>query len=403
MINAPSDRTSRRPVLAALFAAVVVATLLPAARNGAAETFGIETMLPFFYGVTGIRADGGNNVVITGATGLPNLSQGLPAFIYEGPLADVTSVTTTSDPRLHLFTPIISGTSAFASAFYGPNTHRYNPSAIPEGSIRAVGTYLATGPADFQKGMLYDGSLDGSGTWTSLQVPGADIGETIPHSTMGNLVVGNYNLVTSLSVGHPFVYDIVTHSYTLLDINSALGGTIYGIWQNGGETSTSYTIIGGLAQTASSTGQAFVASYDSLSQNVSGLTLYNFNDNVAIDTHFEGISAFAGGFSIAATYVSGTSSGAYAFIPYSGELGSYVYGAAIWKGITNTVNGNTTSGDTVIDDKVMGIYPVTGGVYSYITTVPEIDPASSRSAVALVLGALACVERRLARRRGPAC
>ena len=394
MFRSLSAAPARRAVLAAAFAAT-----LATAAVGRAQSLGISTMLPFDYGVTGIRAGAGDNVVITGGTGLPNLIQPTPAFIYEGPLADVTSVTTTGDPRLHLFTPIFSGSAAYSSMFYGPNTHRFNPSSIAEGNIRAVGAYLQTGPADFQKGMIYDGPLDGSGTWTSLQVPGADVGVTIPHSTMGNLVVGNYNLLTDLSVGHPFVYDIVTQSYNRLDINGAYEATIYGIWQNGGETSTSYTIIGGLSQTASSKGQAFVASYDSFTQNLSGLALYNFAGDVNIDTHFEGISAYQGGFSIAANYVSGSTSGAYAFIPYSGAVGSYVYGAATWKSVVNNVNGAATTGDTVIDDKVMGIYAVSGGIRSYVTGVPEIDPGGTAAVVAMVLGTLASLERGLCSRR----
>lgn len=377
----------------ALPAVVLVAGMVSAAV-GRGESLGISTILPFDYGATGIRADSGTDVVITGGTGLPNLIQPTPAFIYAGSLDALTSVTTSSDARLHLFMPSFGGTTAYASMFYGPNTHRFNPSSIPAGSIRAVGAYLQNGPADFQKGMIYDGPLDGSGTWTSLQVPGADIGTTIPHSTMGNLVVGNYDLLTALSVGRPFVYDIVSGSYKRLDINGAYAATVYGIWQNGGDGSSSYTLIGGLKQTASSTGQAFVVSYDSVSQNLSGLALYNFADDVGIDTHFEGISAFAGGFSIAANQVAGASSGAYAFIPYSGAVGSYVYGAATWKSITNTVNGATTTGDTVIDDKVIGIYPVAGGIRSYVTTVPEIDPAGLASVLALLGGGLGLLERR---------
>ncbi len=382
----------RRAILAAVLAAAIPQAL-------SAETLPITTMLPFDYGVTGIRADAGSDVVITGGTGLPNLIQPTPAFIYSGPLEGATAATTTGDPRLHLFTPTFSGSSAYSSMFYGPNTHRFNPSTIAAGSVRAVGTYLETGPADFQKGMIYDGPLDGSGTWTSLQVPGADIGATIPHSTMGSLVVGNYNLLTDLSVGHPFVYDIDTQSYERLDINGAYAATVYGVWQNGGETSTSYTIIGGLSQTSSSKGQGFVASYDSLTKHVSGLALYNFDGDTNIDTHFEGISAFQGGFSLAANYVSGSTSGAYAFIPYSGAVGSYVYGDATWKSVVNTVNGAATTGDTVIDDKVMGIYAVTGGIRSYVTGVPEIDPGSTGAVVAMLLGTLASLERRLPSRR----
>lgn len=398
MSNAPSPH----PIVRSGLAVACAGMLLVAAHDAASQTVGITTMLPFDYGVTGIRADDGNDVVITGGTGLPNLIQPTPAFIYRGTLADATAVTTTGDPRLHTFMPTFSGSTAYSSMFYGPNTHRFNPSSIAAGNIRAVGAYLQTGPADFQKGMIYDGPLDGSGTWTSLQVPGPDIAVTIPHSTMGNLVVGNYNLLTDLSVGHPFVYDIVTQSYTRLDINGAYEATVYGIWQNGGETSSSYTIVGGLSQTQSSKGQAFVASYDSTRQEVSGLALYSFAGDPGIDTHFEGISAFNGGFSIAANYVSGATAGAYAFIPYSGAVGSYVYGSATWTGIVNTVNGTPTTGDTVIDDKVMGIYAVTGGIRSYVTVVPEIDAGSSGSIAALVVGALAALERRMARRRGTA-
>jgi hypothetical protein len=352
-------------------------------------------MMPFDYGVTGIRADTGNSVVITGGIGPPNLRQGPPAFISKGPLNAVTSVTTISNPHLHLFRPTFGGNAVYGAMFYGPNTHRFNPSAIPEGNVRAVGTYLENGPNDLQKGMIYDGSLDGTGAWTSLQVPGADIAATIPHSTMGNLVVGNYNLLTSLSEGHPFVYDIVSQSYTRLDINGAEAATIYGIWQNGGELSTSYTIIGGLVQAASSKSQGFIASYSAISQGVTGLALYSFADDVDIATHFEGISAYNGGFSIAANAVSGAgSSPAYAFIPYTGTVGSYSYGHATWTAVVNSINGSSATGDTVIDDRVMGIYSVGVGARSYITSVPEIDPRGFGSVLALVLGSLGFLERR---------
>ena len=53
----------------------------------------------------------------------------------------------------------------------------------------------------------------------------------------------------------------------------------------------------------------------------------------------------------------------------------------------------------MIDDKVMGIYAVTGGIRSYVTGVPEIDPGSTGAVVAMLLGALASLERRLPSRR----
>ena len=82
-------------------------------------------------------------------------------------------------------------------------------------------------------------------------------------------------------------------------------------------------------------------------------------------THFEGISAVDGGFSVTATTVQGAS---YGFIPTNSD-GSF--GTASWIAITNNVSTNLITGDTVIDTTVMGIYTSTNGIYSYISTVPE--------------------------------
>ena len=58
--------------------------------------------------------------------------------------------------------------------------------------------------------MIYQGPIDGvGGTWTQIDVPsdganvvggiviGTTVADTILHSTMGDLVVGNYDLVQS--------------------------------------------------------------------------------------------------------------------------------------------------------------------------------------------------------------
>ena len=56
-----------------------------------AKTAGIQSILPLNYGVTGVRQDVGGNVVITGGTGPPSLTDGTPAFIYDGPLGQFPS------------------------------------------------------------------------------------------------------------------------------------------------------------------------------------------------------------------------------------------------------------------------------------------------------------------------
>src|SRR6185436_5138971 len=93
-------------------------------------------------------------------------------------------------------------------------------------------------------GCLYEGLLDGSGIWTQI-LPTSDkpVINTICHSTMHNLIVGNYD--TILIAGKAFIYDIEKHTYYDIIKPGAQSITAYGIWYNGGE---SYTICGGYTE-----------------------------------------------------------------------------------------------------------------------------------------------------------
>jgi len=71
--------------------------------------------------------------------------------------------------------------------------------------------------------MMYQGPADGSGTWTTINVPdtiaGGTVANTVPHSTMGDLVVGNYDLAGApLSCGNAFVFDARSGQYRALSI-----------------------------------------------------------------------------------------------------------------------------------------------------------------------------------------
>jgi len=329
------------------------------------KTATIQTVLPVDYGITGVRQDVGGNVVVTGGTGDPSLKGGTPAFIYYGPLNQMPSSTTASS--LHLFTPVIAGQTVTSAQFYGPNTSLFDPS-IGTGNIRAVGAYRYTA-SNFQTGMIYNGPLDGSGTYTQIAAPGdgsGPVGDTIPHSTMGTLVVGNFDYQSSQTQGHGFIYDMSTKTYKTVDIGQ-YGTTLYGIWQNGGPSSTSYTIVGGYSGKPSAA-KAFIENYNSSTQQFSGFHAYSFNNQRSIITHFEGISAVPGGFSIAATEVSRKNVGAsYAFIPVK-KNGTF--GTAHWVAMKNTINHTPTTGDTVIDTSLMGIYPIGNGqANSYLAKV----------------------------------
>lgn len=210
----------------------------------------IEQILPADYGVTGIRQDSGGNVLLSGGTGSPSLNALTPAFLYYGALNSASIPSTVCGPGLHTYTPDFGGGPITGGAqFYGPNTSYYNP-AIGAGNVSVVGAYKLTANATYQQGMIYHGPLSGiGGTWTSIVAPGVGngtVGDTIPRSTMGDLIVGNFDYVGSEARGHAFIYNTANGTFNYLP-NNDYSNTAYGIWQNGGGNSTHYTIVGGFS------------------------------------------------------------------------------------------------------------------------------------------------------------
>ena len=138
----------------------------------------------------------------------------------------------------------------------------------------------------------------------------------------------------------------------------------------GGPSGTLYTIVGGYSDNVHGA-KAFIEDYNSTTHQFSNFRSLSFDNRPSIVTHFEGISAVAGGFSIAATEASPRSHRWCILRIYSREeVGRF--GTASWVAMTNNVNGTPTTGDTVIDQSVMGIYPLSGGnASSYISTVKK--------------------------------
>ena len=212
-----------------------------------------------------------------------------------------------------------------SATFYGPNTHLFNPRAIPAGQVRAVGSYVSSaGPRGVHdQGMIYLGPLSGrGGSWTSIDVPayGAHVTghvracprsqrrcrvmDTIAHSTMGNLVVGNYDLNPTVRggvvSGNAFIYNITRRRWTLLRMHGSLStkSTLYGIWQDGGPGSPRYTLAGGSA--AGGAQRGFLINYNertgAFGRPASSATATARHK----DTHFDGITAVPGGFNLVA-------------------------------------------------------------------------------------------------------
>jgi len=315
-----------------------------------------------YESVTGVRGAQGKKVVLVGSY-KPQGSSVLMGQWWVGDLA-------TGVGKAVQVNPTFSGQTVTASLYYGPNTAAFNP-ALGKDNIRVVGTYKYQESAvDGQHGVLYQGPANGvGGTWTQINVPadlaGRTVTNTIPHSTMGDLVVGNYSVEgQQRDAASAFIYDIRTGTYQVFD--SSWGGlndltSAYGIWQNGGPTSTFYTIVGGSLHNGANT--AYMVDYDSSTKTFSHKTFFPLGTGLAGDTHFEGINAAPGGYTLSATILSGgTADAAYAYVPVNRDGG---FGAAQWVPL-HYPGSSFCSGDTVYRNVEMGICiltdPTTGNL-----------------------------------------
>ena len=385
------------PLLLGAAAAAMLALALPAmaspVRSHAATSTGsISAILSAGDIVTGVRGTTNGDVILTGSQANPDSAPNTNPFLYQGPL---TSAATGGSALTPPFPGFETGT------FYGPDTHTYNPDTIPAGQVRAVGSYR-TNPNNgvFNHGMIYLGPVSGQGgSWTRIDVPadgsdtvggvqacppapaGCFVMDTIAHSTMGNLVVGNYDLNPGHGVsGNAFIYNISTHQWTLLQLGGSLSSqtTLYGIWQNGGPGSPNYTLAGGSSAHGSSvrTQRAFLMNYNERTGHFGKPSFYNYGNTPALATHFDGITAVPGGFNLVA--VSSAQPSSMAFVPTT--RGTWpLFGKATWYPVdvagSRLCSGpkgcSIVTGNTVFQNQVMGLYVRQSGgkPRTYLATV----------------------------------
>lgn len=333
--------------------------------------------------VTGVRGSGGDGVVLTGL--VPGSSSSA-AFLFRGRLARAAGAAVSV---LHpAFRQVTSAT------FYGPNTHLFNPRAIPRGQIRAVGSYISSAAPQgvHNQGMIYLGPLSGrGGSWRSIDVPangrhvtghvracprsrrGCHVLDTIPHSTMGNLVVGNYNLNPTvrggLVSGNAFIYNITRRQWTLIQMHGSLSTktSLYGIWQDGGPRSPRYTLVGGSSARGGQRG--FLINYNERTGAFGRPAFYTYNNKPAIFTHFEGITAVRGGFNLVGMGLS--RSPALVFVPVRGRS----FGRARWHQANVGGSGlcpcSAVTGNTVWRNHIMGLFVPNSSPapHTYLATV----------------------------------
>ena len=314
-------------------------------------------------------------------------------FLHEAPLTGAARRVSALTPP---FADFETGT------FYGPNTNTYNPDSIPAGQVRAVGSYR-TNPnlGVLNHGMIYRGPVNGQGgSWAPIDVPpdgrnvvdgvracpsdppDCMVMDTIPHSTMGDLVVGNYDLNPGHGAsGNAFIYNMTTRQWTLLQLGGSLasGTTLYGIWQNGGPGSPNYTLAGGTA--AFSPGgvvtRGLLINYNERTGRFGLPHFYRYNNAPALLTHFDGITAVPGGFNLAT--ISTAQASSLAFVTATGDepaLGNQ----ATWYPI-DVANSNLctpmcsrVTANTVYQNQVMGLYVQDSIPGTYLATVPTQTP-----------------------------
>jgi hypothetical protein len=380
------------PVLLGAAAAAVLALALPAMASPVTgqDPTSTTSISPIFGNgdiVTGVRGTTDGDVIVTGSHAKADGTDNTLPFLYQGPLTSPAE-----DSGFHLLTPPFADFET--GTFYGPDTSTYNPDTIPAGQVRAVGSYR-TYPSNgvFNHGMIYLGPVSGGGSWTRIDVPadgsntvggvracpsgqpGCMVMDTIAHSTMGNLVVGNYDLNLGNGVsGNAFIYNMSTGQWTLLQLGGSLssGTTLYGIWQNGGSGSPNYTLAGGSsAYSPGGAQRAFLMNYNERTGRFGLPRFYSYGNAPAALTHFDGITAVPGGFNLVA--ISSAQASSLAFIPAT--RGRWpLFGRATWypidvSSLCPPSSCSMVTGNTVYQNQVMGLY-VSGKVFgTYLATV----------------------------------
>ena len=377
LMNLKGDSIMLSRVLSLRHVLTAVALIICAMANSHADVV-YSSILNFNNSVSGVRGITTNSVnpdvIYTGSYVTNGSVFGL---LYQGTLQGTGTSYTSIQP-----TPLVGSGTLSGSLFYGPNTPVFD-ALVGSSNIMAVGTFQTNGSLK-DSGMLFQGNLStGVGTWTAINasytnLSGTPVFDTIPHSVMGNLVVGNYDFAPGyLGEANAFVYNTTSSNYTAFTFNAAGGSndftTAYGIWQEGGSNSTSYVIVGGSHHTANGgINEGYLVRYNSTNSSFRDMTYYAIAGvPTNLVTHFEGITAVGGGYNVVATSdtTNGTSQGAYYGFIATNSDGTFSTNVD-WIPI-NFPGSTTTTGNTVYGSNAMGVYfmPGVSGEQSYLASI----------------------------------
>lgn len=292
--------------------------------------------------ITGIREDKGKNIyIITGFYEFPSNSYPPISFLYKGYLDGTGKWNILNYP----------GNNIYQTNLYGPSTTKkckiYN----------IVGNYTII-DQNSTIGCFYHGELDGKGEWKTI-IPSTltsdTIINTICHSTMGNLIVGNFD--TNIKTGRAFLYSIKSQKYVEILNEDSISITAYGVWKN---CKNNYTICGGIATIDGEKG--YTVNY--IGSRLVNWKYYSFNNNPEkyIVTHFDGISIFNKCKTLTGDYIEFGSPPKAFFC----KIDKAHKNKAEWEQIEFD-NSDNTSGNSVSKDIVIGVYLKDNTVNGYVS------------------------------------
>jgi hypothetical protein len=282
-------------------------------------------------------------------TGFYNVGQVQVGFIYRGDPVNSQKGT---------FYPI-----SFPGSY---STTPYGPDRIDDCNVNVVGNYVLSSNGNAM-GFLYTGPyLDTDrGTFVTIVPPFPNATNTIVHSVMNGVAVGNYapalSQLTLSPMGNAisaFIFNSCNNKYCKIDIECASSVTAYGIWHN---SDSQYTIAGGY--TLNGKNRGYIVDWNSDTETFNNFTSYKYgNSDSSLITHFDGITGVGNNvYHLTGDFiVVGALPGAFYAVIDRCEKSC----DAKWAQILYP-QSNFTSGNTVIDNKVYGIYVLNDTVNGY--------------------------------------
>lgn len=229
-------------------------------------------------------------------------------------------------------------------------TNLYGPCFLKDDKYRFVGNIVDHNNGGELVGCYYTGRLDGKGKWKLLH-SGKN---TICHSTMGDLIVGNtQEQFGALNLSKAFIYDISRDKYINIEKKGSKSITAYGIWKYN-NSDHDYIICGGYSPINSiHTNIGYTVRYNSKMKKFSKWKDYYYNDDplTANVTHFNGITkSDCGGYNLTGVAIDKYTGKEIAFF-----LNTRKHQKNIWKEIKYP-NSQMTTGNSIVDDTIIGIY-----------------------------------------------